>query len=82
MGWCDTDMTEWRRTKLKGDGAGPAEIEVVPRHRIVPGDAGTYDVAAIRSIDYPHGARLARVTGTDLDRVPRLKFDQRQTKPR
>jgi len=37
-------MTEWRRTKLRGAGAGLAEIEVVRRHRIDPGHAGTYDV--------------------------------------
>jgi hypothetical protein len=29
----------------------------------------------IHSIDYPDGARFVRVTGTDLERVPRLKFN-------
>lgn len=61
----ETDMTEWRRTKLKGAGAGLAEIEVVPRHRVDRGHAGTYDVPAPLD-DYPRGARLVRVTGTDL----------------
>ena len=68
-----TDMTEWRRTK--GDGPGPAEVEVARQYRLEPGHAGTYDIRAIHSIDYPDGARFVRVTGTDLERVPRLKFN-------
>ena len=68
-----TDMTEWRRTK--GDGPGPAEIEMSRQYRLNPGHAGTYDIRAIHSIDYPDGARFVRVTGTDLERVPRLKFN-------
>jgi predicted metal-dependent enzyme (double-stranded beta helix superfamily) len=68
-----TDMTEWRRTK--GEGPGPAELEVARRYRLEPGHAGTYDIRAIHSIDYPDGARFVRVTGADLDRVPRLKFN-------
>jgi hypothetical protein len=68
-----TDMTEWNRTK--GDGPGPAEVEVARKYRLEPGHAGTYDIRAIHSIDYPDGARFVRVTGTDLERVPRLKFN-------
>ncbi len=69
-----TDMTEWRR----GDGSndpGPASIEVARRYRLEPGHAGTYDVRAIHNIEFPDGARFVRVTGTDLERIPRLKFD-------
>jgi hypothetical protein len=69
-----TDMTEWRRTDAN-DGAGSAELEVARSYRLDPGTAGTYDVGAIHAIDYPAGARFVRVTGIDLDRVPRLKFD-------
>jgi hypothetical protein len=68
-----TDMTEWRRTR--GNGPGPAEIKVARQYRLEPGHAGTYDIRAIHSIDYPDGARFVRVTGTDLERVPRLKFN-------
>ena len=32
-------------------------------------------VGAIHAIDYPANARFVRVTGTDLEDVPRLKFD-------
>ena len=68
-----TDMTEWNRTQ--GEGPGPAEVAVARRYRLEPGHAGTYGIRAIHSIDYPEGARFVRVTGTDLERVPRLKFN-------
>ncbi len=32
--------------------------------------AGIFDVGDLHSIDYPEGARFARVTGTDLDGLP------------
>jgi predicted metal-dependent enzyme (double-stranded beta helix superfamily) len=69
-----TDMTEWHRSD-GGTGPGPASIEVARKYRLEPGRAGIYDVRAIHAIDYPDGARFVRVTGTDLERVPRLKFD-------
>jgi hypothetical protein len=69
-----TDMTEWRRTD-GGAGAGAADLEAVRSYRLMPGKAGVYDVGAIHSIDYPEGSRFVRVTGRDLDRVQRLKFD-------
>jgi predicted metal-dependent enzyme (double-stranded beta helix superfamily) len=69
-----TDMTEWHRSD-GGTGPGPASIEVARKYRLEPGHAGIYDIQAIHAIDYPDGARFVRVTGTDLERVPRLKFD-------
>jgi hypothetical protein len=69
-----TDMTEWRRTD-GSDAPGPARLEVSRKYRLEPGHAGTYDIRAIHAIDYPDGARFVRVTGTDLEHVPRLKFD-------
>jgi len=69
-----TDMTEWRRTDRTSD-PGPARIEVVRQYRLEPGHAGTYDIRAIHNIEFPDGARFVRVTGTDLERIPRLKFD-------
>lgn len=69
-----TDMTVWRRLD-GGDGAGAARLEPVKTYRLDPGKAGVYDVGAIHSIDYPDGSRFVRVTGRDLDLVPRLKFD-------
>ncbi len=72
-----TDMTEWRRVDA-GTGAGAAELEETRRYRLAPGMAGTYDIGAIHSIDYPEGARFVRVTGTDLEHVQRLKFNLAQ----
>ncbi len=69
-----TDITEWRRTD-GSDGPGSAALEVARRYRLEPGHAGIYDIRAIHAIDYPDGARFVRVTGTDLENVPRLKFD-------
>jgi predicted metal-dependent enzyme (double-stranded beta helix superfamily) len=71
-----TDMTEWRRTDGgPDDQPRPASLEVARRYRLEPGRAGLYDVRDIHAIDYPDGARFVRVTGTDLEHVPRLKFD-------
>ena len=67
-------MTEWRRTDGKSD-PGPASIEITRCYRLEPGHAGTYDIRAIHNIEFPDGARFVRVTGTDLERIPRLKFD-------
>jgi hypothetical protein len=69
-----TEMTEWRRTD-GGDGPGPASLQVAKTYRLEPGHAGVYDIRAIHAIDYPDGARFVRVTGADLEQVPRLKFD-------
>ena len=69
-----TDMTEWNRTD-GGTGPGAAKLDVSRKYRLEPGHAGVYDIRAIHAIDYPEGARFVRVTGTDLERVPRLKFD-------
>ena len=66
-------MTVYRR--VTGAGPGPAELERVRSYRLEPGQAGLYDVGDIHAIDYPAGAQFVRVTGTDLDEIPRLKFD-------
>ena len=69
-----TDMTEWRRLD-GGSGAGEARLEVARRYRLEPGQAGLFDVGAIHAIAYGDNARFVRVTGADLEHVPRLKFD-------
>jgi len=42
----------------------------------------TYDIRAIHNIEFPDGARFVRVTGTDLERIPALKFDVAKASPR
>ena len=74
-----TDMTEYDRGD-GGSGAGTAELKVARKYRLGPGQAGLYDGAAIHAIDYPAGARYVRITGTDLDKAPRLRYDDAGTR--
>jgi predicted metal-dependent enzyme (double-stranded beta helix superfamily) len=69
-----TDMIEWER---EDDGADPkhAKLKPVKKYRLNPGHAGIYQDGKIHSIDYPDYARFVRVTGTDLDAIPRVRFD-------
>jgi len=69
-----TDMIEWERVD---DGSDPAHAKLreVKRYRLKPGEAGIYQDGKIHSIDYPDHARFVRVTGTNLDRIQRVRFD-------
>jgi predicted metal-dependent enzyme (double-stranded beta helix superfamily) len=69
-----TEMTEWQR---EDDGSDPthAKLKPVKKYRLNPGQAGIYQDGAIHSIDYPDNARFVRVTGTDLDKIDRIKID-------
>ncbi len=67
-----TDMIEWER--IGGDDKH-AELKETKRYRLNPGQAGIYQNGAIHSIDYPDRARFIRVTGTNLDRIQRVRFD-------
>ncbi|MGC1466919.1 MAG: hypothetical protein WA792_14430 [Pseudolabrys sp.] len=68
-----TEMTEWERTD-KGDGKH-VDLKPVKKYRLTPGHAGIYQDGTIHSIDYPDMARFIRVTGTNLDKIDRVKFD-------
>ncbi len=70
-----TDMKVYNRTG-GGEGAGEAELKVIDEFRLEPGQAGLFDVGEIHAIDHPEGARFVRVTGTDLNQVRRLRFDE------
>ena len=69
-----TEMTEWER---EDSGADPkhAKLKPVKNYRLTPGHAGIYQDGKIHSIDYPDYARFVRVTGTNLDRIDRVRFD-------
>ncbi len=69
-----TDMIEWER---EDDGSDPAHAKLKPvrKYRLNPGHAGIYQDGTIHSIDYPDYARFIRVTGTNLDRINRVRFD-------
>jgi len=67
-----TDMTEW----VRSDGAaGQAELKVARAYRLTPGQAGIYQNGAIHSVENPPGSRIIRITGTDLDKIDRDRFD-------
>jgi hypothetical protein len=69
-----TDMTEWAR---EDDRADPkhAKLKPIKTYRLTPGQAGIFQDGAIHSIDYPDYARFVRVTGTNLDKIDRIKID-------
>ena len=67
-----TDMIEWERVDNGGE---RAELKEAKRYRLTPGHAGIYQNGAIHSIDYPDRARFIRVTGTNLDKINRVRFD-------
>ncbi|MBT6272806.1 MAG: hypothetical protein HOI95_01580 [Chromatiales bacterium] len=59
-----TDMTDWEIEE------GADKPHPMRTFRLLPGDAGWFDVGALHSIDYSDGARFARVTGADIDDAP------------
>ena len=69
-----TDMIEWER---EDDGTNPkhAKLKPIKKYRLTPGKAGIYQDGAIHSIDYPDHPRFIRVTGTNLDKIERIKID-------
>jgi hypothetical protein len=67
-----TEMIEWERV---GGDDKHAELKETKRYRLNPGEAGIYQDGAIHSIDYPDRARFIRVTGTNLDKIERVRFD-------
>jgi len=69
-----TEMTEWERED-DGSDAKHARLKPIKTYRLEPGMAGIYQDGAIHSIDYPENARFVRVTGTNLDKIDRMRVD-------
>ncbi len=67
-------MTEWVRED-NGSDAKHAKLKPLKKYRLTPGKAGIYQDGAIHSIDYPDYARFIRVTGANLDKIPRIRVD-------
>ena len=67
-----TEMTEWRRTNPESD--EHAVLEAVSKYRLGPGQTRAYGPGVIHSTAHPEKAWVIRVTGTDLDRLPRYHF--------
>jgi predicted metal-dependent enzyme (double-stranded beta helix superfamily) len=70
-----TDMTEYRRVD---DHSNPeiAKLEVTRHYRLNPGEVGIFAGSAIHAIDYPDRSRFIRVTGTNLDAIDRVAYDE------
>jgi predicted metal-dependent enzyme (double-stranded beta helix superfamily) len=73
-----TDMTEWRRTNAAGE--DHAVLEAVERYRLEPGQTRAYGPEVIHSTAHPQKAWVIRVTGTDLDHIPRYRFSAQRDK--
>ena len=73
-----TDMTIWRRTNAEDD--DHAELERGEVYAITPGVARTYGPGTIHSTGHKSKAWVLRVTGTDLDTLPRYRFDASKDK--
>jgi len=69
-----TNMIEWEREDDRTD-PKHAKLKPIKEYRLTPGKAGIYQDGAIHSIDYPDDARFIRVTGTDLDKIDRIRID-------
>ena len=69
-----TDMIEWERAD-DGTNRTHADVKPAKSYRLQPGKAGIYDDGKIHSIDYPDRSKFIRVTGTNLDVIPRIKIN-------
>jgi hypothetical protein len=68
-----TEMTEWRRVNPPDE--SHAVLEASTQYRLGPGDSRAYPPHLIHSTAHPEHARVIRITGTDLDHIPRYGFD-------
>jgi hypothetical protein len=68
-----TEMTEWRRSNPESE--PHAVLEPIAQYRLHPGDSRAYLPHVIHSTAHPEAAHVIRVTGTDLDHIPRFGFD-------
>lgn len=73
-----TEMTEWRR--LNEESEDHAVLEAASKYDVGPGQTGAYGPHAIHSTAHPAKAWVVRVTGGDLDTVPRFHFKPQRDK--
>jgi predicted metal-dependent enzyme (double-stranded beta helix superfamily) len=70
-----TEMTEWRRTNPESD--DHAELVASSKYALKPGQTRAYGPGVIHSTAHPRPAWVIRVTGTDLDKLPRYHFGKK-----
>jgi predicted metal-dependent enzyme (double-stranded beta helix superfamily) len=73
-----TDMTEWRRVNPESE--PQAVLEEAAKYRLEEGKTHFYAPHVMHSTAHPEKAWVIRVTGTDLDHLPRFRFDPRKDK--
>ena len=70
-----TDMTEWRRTNPESD--DHVELVAASKYSLTPGQTRAYGPGVMHSTAHRETAWVIRVTGTDLDRMPRYQFSKK-----
>ena len=73
-----TVMTEWRRVNPESE--PQAVLEPASKYRLEQGRTHFYAPHVMHSTAHPEKAWVIRVTGTDLDVLPRFRFDPRKDK--
>jgi hypothetical protein len=67
-----TEMTEWRRVNAASD--EHYELKMASHYGLGPGQTQAYGPNMIHSTEHKQKAWVIRVTGTDLDKLPRYHF--------
>jgi len=67
-----TGMTEYRRVNPESEDA--AVLERASQYELRPGMTRAYGPGVVHSTAHPQKAWVIRVTGTDLDKLPRYHF--------
>ncbi len=67
-----TKMTEWRRVNPESE--EKVVLEQADQYLISPGQTRAYPPGKIHSTEHLEKAWVIRVTGTDLDHLPRYRF--------
>ncbi len=67
-----TEMTEYRRVNPESEDA--AVLERASQYGLRPGMTRAYGPGVIHSTAHPEKAWVIRITGTDLDKLPRYHF--------
>jgi predicted metal-dependent enzyme (double-stranded beta helix superfamily) len=73
-----TEMTEWRRVNAESE--EQVVLEASDHYRLEPGQSRAYGPGVIHSTAHPEPAWVIRITGTDLDSIPRYHFRAKRDK--
>lgn len=73
-----THMNEWAR--LNAEGEDHAVLKSSDEYRLGPGQARVYGPHVIHSTEHPEKAWVIRVLGTDLNTIPRYRFNAQTDK--